>query len=246
MAETFQFREVDEEGRETLEAIAGAHRFNRWMYERVAAHLVPGNVLEIGSGIGNISTYFLDEGREVYLSDLRDNYLDELKEKFSQRNNLAGLFNLDIVAPDFDEKWGDYFGTFDNIYALNVVEHIEDDGLAIANCKKLLREGGRLFILVPAYQTLYNQFDKALEHYRRYNRKRLTKLFVDNTFKVKGSFYFNFIGMFGWFVSGKILRKKVIPAGQMRLYNKLVPIFRQIDNLTFKRMGLSVVVVGEK
>lgn len=246
MAERFQYKEVDQEGRETLEAIANAHRFNRWMYERVAGQLVPGNVLEIGSGIGNISSYFLDEGREVFLSDLRDNYLDELKEKFGQRENLAGLLNLDIVAPDFDEKWGDSFGTYDNIYALNVIEHIEDDALAIANCKKLLRKGGRLFILVPAYQTLYNHFDTALEHYRRYNKDRLSKLFIDNEFQIRHRSYFNFVGMFGWFVSGKILRKKVIPAGQMRLYNKLVPLFRQIDKITFKRMGLSVVVVGEK
>jgi 2-polyprenyl-3-methyl-5-hydroxy-6-metoxy-1,4-benzoquinol methylase len=51
-----------------------------------------------------------------------------------------------------------------------VVEHIKDDRLAIANCKKLLKKNGHLIILVPAYRYLYNEFDKELEYYRRYNK----------------------------------------------------------------------------
>ena len=142
--------------------------------------------------------------------------------------------------------YGDLLEKFDGLFALNVVEHIKDDTLAIANCKKLLRPGGRMLILVPAYQTLYNTFDEALEHYRRYNKKSLKKLFSDNQLQITHSQYFNFAGILGWFLSGNILRKKVIPTGQMKLYNSLVPLFKIADKMLFNQVGLSVIVEGVK
>ena len=54
----FQFKEIDKEGWETLLAISKADRFNRWMYD-IIQPFIKGNILEIGSGIGNISQYFL-------------------------------------------------------------------------------------------------------------------------------------------------------------------------------------------
>lgn len=103
-----------------------------------------------------------------------------------------------------------------------------------------------MVILVPAYQFLYNSFDKALEHYRRYNKKRLQGLFIDNDLHIERSQYFNLAGIAGWFVSGNILRRKLIPSGQMQLYNRLVPLFKLADRLTFRQMGLSVIVEGVK
>lgn len=242
----FEYKELDQEGLETLQTIAAADRFNRWMYETVRKYIQPGNILEIGSGIGNISQYFLEEGREITLSDIRENYCGYLEENFSHHSSLSDIVKLDLVHPEFDSVYADYLNSFDNLYALNVIEHIEDDTLALANCKKLLKPGGRIIILVPAYQALYNKFDENLFHFRRYTRKTMSAVFRKNNFSILRSFHFNFIGIFGWFVTGSILKKDIIPSGQMDLYNKLVPIFRLIDKATFNQMGLSAVVVGNK
>ena len=43
-----------------------------------------------------------------------------------------------------------------------------------------------------------------------------------------------------------LLKKETIPSGQMKLYNSLVPIFRLVDKVLVRQIGLSVVVVGEK
>ena len=149
------------------------------------------------------------------------------------------------MHPDFDTVYADLLGSLDALFALNVVEHIEDDLQAIANCKKLLKKGGRLLILVPAYQALYNGFDVGLEHYRRYNKKTLSALFKKNKIEITNSQYFNFIGIFGWFFSGSILKKETIPKGQMKVYNMLVPVFRIIDKMVLNKMGLSVIVEGK-
>jgi SAM-dependent methyltransferase len=239
----FTFKEIDLEGQNTLEAISVAPRFNEWMYEVTSARLT-GRILEIGSGIGNISACFFRDGRKLMLSDIRDNYCDTLRAEFEDEPNCLGVRQLDLVHPNFDHVYEDLLGSFDGVFALNVVEHIQNDGLALANAKKLLKRGGRLVILVPAYQSLYNNFDRALEHYRRYTEGSLKKIFSDNQFKIVHGQYFNLAAIAGWWFSGNLLKKDTIPTGQMRIYNALVPIFRVLDKLVLNRIGISVIVEG--
>lgn len=235
-----EIKEIDQEGLEILSVIEKADRFNQWMYQTIAPHC-KGRILEIGSGIGNISSFFIRDNKEIVLSDLRDNYCDILKRKFKNP-----VLKIDLAHPDFETVYASLVGTFDTVFALNVVEHIEDDTLAIANCKKLLKDGGVLIILVPAYQSLYNGFDVELEHFRRYTQKTLYALIKKNNFNIKKLFSFNLIGILGWYVSGTLLKKKSIPEGQMGLFNMLVPIFKLVDFLTFRKIGLSVICVATK
>ncbi len=47
-----------EYGKNMLEVISKGGNFNRWMYETIRP-LCRGEILEIGSGIGNVSAFFL-------------------------------------------------------------------------------------------------------------------------------------------------------------------------------------------
>jgi SAM-dependent methyltransferase len=241
----FEYLENDVTGLNTLEAIASAKNFNKWMYETIQPYC-KGEILELGSGIGNISDFFLKGGAQISLSDIRQNYCDYLQTEFSGNKNLKQVYRIDLVHPDFKNEYSRLIESFDTVFALNVVEHIEDDSLAIENCKKLLRPGGNLIILVPAYQSLYNRFDKELHHFRRYNKDGLIELFSKQGLEIIKAKYFNFMGIPGWFFSGKILRNSSIPKGQMKLYDRLVSVFKVVDKILFNKAGLSVVVVGKK
>ncbi len=245
MTAKFEYKEADAEGEETLDVIAGAGNFNRWMYETIRP-FCSGKILEIGSGTGNISRYFIEQGAEIMLSDIRPGYCKRLETQFSGKKNLLGIRQMDLVIPEFGEKYKDLTGTFDAVFALNVVEHIEDDMLAVANAKKLLRENGTLIILVPAYQWLYNRFDKELFHFRRYNKRSLSALFLENNFTIRRKFFFNAMGMAGWFVSGKLFRNKILPGSQVSFYNKIIPLAKLIDAAMLNSTGLSVIVAGTK
>jgi SAM-dependent methyltransferase len=240
----FTYREIDAEGECTLEALASANRFNQWMYETIRPYCA-GPVLEIGSGIGNISKFLLADGHEAYLSDLRPPYCRKLERLFRDRPNCRGVLSLDLVHRDFNQAYATWLGRFNTVFALNVVEHVQDDHRAIANCRQLLRPGGTLIILVPAHPFLYNRFDRELGHYRRYTRSALNGLFSANGLQVERSFSFNLAGMLGWFVSGSLLKNKVLPRRQVALYNRLVRLFRILDRLTLRRLGLSVITVGK-
>lgn len=241
----FQYKEEDEVGENTLDVISNADRFNSWMYSVISKYTY-GEILEIGSGIGNISACYLENQRKITLSDIREIYCKRLREKFERFPALQAVKLIDLADPKFSETYRSELNKYDSIFALNVVEHIENDHQAIANAKSMLKPGGQLVILVPAYQTLYNKFDIGLEHYRRYTQKSLCKLFTDNKLEVLHRQYFNFIGIFGWYVSGKLMKNDSIPEGQMGLFNTLVPVFKAFDKIILNRMGLSVIAVGKK
>lgn len=236
---------IDEVGLSTLENLNIAYRLNDWMFESIRPFL-KGRILEIGSGIGNISDCVVKNNLAITLSDYSDHYCSYLDKKFINQPLVKGIFQIDLADSDFDEKYNLLIQKFDTVFALNVIEHIKDDQLAIANCRKLLKPGGHLIILVPAYQSLYNGFDVELEHFRRYTKKTVSELLNSQQLNILQTWYFNMAGILGWFVSGTILRKRQLPSEQLNLYNRLVPIFRIMDRLTFNQLGLSVIIVGQK
>lgn len=239
----FKFKEVDQEGLDILDVVAEATRFNKWMYKTIEPHC-GGEILEIGSGTGNISRFFLEDSHSISLSDIRDNYCDILRKKFPALD-AKKVLKMNLTDEAFDSKFKEQLGKFDTVFALNVVEHIKQDELALANIYKLLKPGGRVIILVPAFQTLYNNFDEALEHYRRYTKQTLETL-IGKKFEVIGTQYFNCMGIAGWYVNGNLLKRTIIPKDQMKLYNLVIPISKVIDKLVLNKIGLSVITVGEK
>lgn len=236
---------TDKYGFSTLDTIASADKFNRWMYDVIAPYC-NGEILEIGGGIGNISMQLLQDNKSLTVTELHEEYCEIIRKRLTGYNGLKQVVQMDITDENFDEKYKEYFNRFDSVFALNVVEHIDDRDLALQNCRKLLKQGGTLIILVPAFQSLYNQFDQALGHFLRFRKNSLYKLMSANGYEVTHTQYFNFIGIFGWWFTGSILKKKEIPEGQMSLYNFFVPVFRIVDFFAQRFAGLSVIAIGKK
>ena len=232
-------------GLHTLEVIAKADRFNRWMFDQFKDQL-KGEILEIGSGIGNISQLVIEEGHSITLSDYNEDYCGFLRNKFSENENVKEILSIDLVHPDFNNKYFTYKEKFDTVFLLNVIEHIRDDLVAIKNCKYLLNKDGHLILLAPAYSWLYSSFDRQLGHCRRYSLRSLKELLQKNDFNCLSGSHFNFAGIAGWFLFGKLLNKKMLGSSEMFAFNKIVPLAKIIDNLFLKKIGLSVIVKGVK
>ena len=62
-------------------------RYNRWMFDRLR-RWIGRRVLEIGSGIGNLSTFLVDR-EQLVLTDTREEYLSRLRQRFAGRTNIA-------------------------------------------------------------------------------------------------------------------------------------------------------------
>lgn len=233
---------LDKYGISTLEAIAHAPAFNRWTYDTIRPFCT-GHIIELGSGIGNISQFFIRENQDIVLSDLRGNYRDYLRDKFQLPE--PNVRSVDMVHPDFNEEYSDLIETFDTAFALNVVEHIENHRQAVCNASLLLKPGGKLIILVPAYPWLFNRFDRELGHFTRFTRQSLTALLPEEM-QLLQCRYFNAIGIPGWFFSGSVMRRKEIGSGAMKIFNQLMPLVKLTDAVLFHSVGLSVWFVAEK
>lgn len=235
---------TDITGYQTLKTIQSADRFNRWMYETIRPYLA-GTILEIGSGIGNISTFLLQNDYSLTLSDTNNHYLSVLKKQFGQYKNAKGFEHIVLAEPDFEQTYSRLKETFDTVFLLNVLEHINDHKTAISNCRYLLKEGGTLIVLVPAYKQLYSRFDRLLGHHRRYTASSLKSLITENRFGVIKSLYFNILGIAGW-LWNKVFNKSEIGSGKMSLFNYLIPMAKFLDSITLHKAGLSVIVIAKK
>jgi len=211
----------DEHGGEILSRLNRAPRFTKWMADTIRPY-VGDQVLEIGAGIGNLTTNLVP--RSVYFaSDINPHYLDRLnKLKLSRPYLHVGY--TDASSGETYPK-----GEFDTIICLNVVEHIEDDVKALRNIRASLSKDGRAIILVPSGPGLFGTLDTVLGHFRRYTRDQLVEACARAGFRVEKVLKFNRIGSPGWWWNGKVLKNTTFGFWQIKLLNSLVPFVRPID-----------------
>src|SRR5260370_4052812 len=178
---------ADQVAAATLERIATACRYNRWMFDRLRPW-VGRRVLEIGAGIGNMSAFLVDRER-VVLTDSEPYSLGRLRERFAARPQVTvAELRLPAVAPRLGTE------RFDTIICLHVLEHIADDAAALGALPELLEPGGRLVLLVPSLAALYGTLDQALGHFRRYAPDELCRKLAAAGFRLRPLEYFNLAG----------------------------------------------------
>ncbi len=80
-------------------------------------------------------------------------------------------------------------GDADLLLLLDVIEHVEDDIGFVRAQAALLRRGGHALITVPAFQALFSEHDRFLEHYRRYDRAGIVRALEEGGLEVCESGY---------------------------------------------------------
>jgi SAM-dependent methyltransferase len=229
----------DAVGAETLERLAaGARNYNRWIWDRIRPW-VGRRVLEIGAGLGVMSAFLADRERLV-VTDTAPYYLERLHARFAGRPSVR-VAELRLPEP----ADGLAAEQFDTTVCLNVLEHIPDDVGSLRALHRLLQPGGRLVLLVPALPAIYGTLDEALGHVRRYTTAGLRGQCRQASFRTVHQEYFNLAGIPGWWFTGRVLRRRLIPSGSLALYDALVPLFR-LERFLPWRVGQSLIAIGEK
>ena len=80
---------------------------------------------------------------------------------------------------------------YDLIGAFDVIEHIDDDGAAIASIAGRLKPGGTLVVTVPAHGWMWSAHDVVNHHRRRYSKRALKRLIEASPLKLDKIGYFN-------------------------------------------------------
>ena len=122
----------------------------------------------------------------------------------------------------------------------NVLEHIDDDGGAVASMAATLRPGGHMTLLVPAHPRLYNRLDRSYDHHRRYTRERLVGLVETAGLKLDDLYSFNLLGVPGWWVQG-FRRSPGLGTGSLRVYEALLRAWKPVERRVRLPWGLSLI-----
>jgi len=226
--------------KDILDAFSDAPRFNRWMADTIRPYIGK-NVMEIGAGIGNLTRLLVARRKRYVATDLDREHLERLRSQLMARPNLETA-QLDASRA---EDHVPFHGQMDTVVCLNVVEHIKDDLGALRNIHALLQEGGRAVILVPEGQSIFNCLDEELGHWRRYSEDQLRQRMAEAGFDVETMLRFNRISRPGWWLNGKILKRRTISRVQLRNFDRLVWLWRRLDP-RLPWSPTSIIAIGRK
>jgi len=134
-------------------------------------------ILNVGSGTGG-TVPMLEQFGEVDNVDTSDSAIAYAKSK--------GIKNIKKVQ---GIKLPYKSNSFDVLVALDVLEHIEDDGKALSEWHRVLKNNGKGIITVPAYQWLWSEHDESLHHKRRYTLSELSIKCSKAGFKINNRSY---------------------------------------------------------
>ncbi len=229
----------DQYGSQILARLSRARKFNSWLAETISPY-VGQEVLEIGAGIGNLTKeliprkiYFATDINPLYLQMANNLKLDKpyLRVDYLDLNNVSEFVRQNKL--------------FDTIICLNVIEHIDDDNLALKNISSLLSKNGKAIVLVPRGQWLFGTLDQVLGHKRRYSEAMLKQLAEKNGFTIEKILHFNRASTIPWWINGKLMRKRSFGYFQIFFMNMITPILRRIDSF-IPIQSLSYIVILKK
>jgi glycosyltransferase involved in cell wall biosynthesis len=227
----------DAYGSHILHSLEQARRFNRWMAETIAPS-VGSRVLEIGAGIGNITTWLLP--RDLYVaSDINPHHLHYLRN-YAVGKPYLDVARIDLGNPDDFTPWQK---VFDTVVCLNVLEHVPDPRAALRNIASALQPGGRLVLYVPQGPALFSSLDEVLGHHRRYGRDGLEQELAEAGFALESCRDFNRAGVPGWWLNGAVLKRRHFGRVQLKLFDMLVPVLRRLDPF-IPTPGLGLIAVA--
>lgn len=142
-------------------------------------------ILDVGCGMGVMLDALREHG-EVFGTDMNEEsveYCRECQPEGISKDHIRVGYLPDQVP--FEN------GSFDCIFALDVLEHVEDEAAAVQTIHDLLKSNGRLIITVPALMSLWSYNDELNHHFRRYDKKQLVAALKRAGFTVDKCSYYN-------------------------------------------------------
>ncbi|MGI8528583.1 MAG: class I SAM-dependent methyltransferase [Geodermatophilaceae bacterium] len=222
---------------EVLEDLRSAVNYRSWLVALTDPWLGD-DPLEIGSGLGDYAELWARSGRVTTVSEADPGRLAGLSRRFADRGDVM-VRELAVPITDTAQHSA--------VVAVNVVEHIQDDVAALRSFAGLLRPGGRVVLIVPAFQFAMSGFDREIGHFRRYRVASMTGKLTAAGLHPLHVGYLNSLGLLGWLVFVRLLGGRPREGLLLTGYDKLVvPVLRRAERQLRPPFGQSVLAVAEK
>ena len=138
-------------------------------------------------------------------------------------------------------------GAVDTVVMVNVLEHIQNDREVLFQLCRILRPGGHLLIFVPALRGLMSKLDLLFGHFRRYHRAELLDKITQAGGEVQLCRYFDFLGVFPWFLLNKLMGATTFNPKLVHINDKfVVPISAAVERVISPPFGKNIILVARK
>jgi SAM-dependent methyltransferase len=190
----------------------------------------PKNLLEVGAGRGEfINRFTKDPLLNTIAVELDQQYLAKLSQSHKGYDSVAAI----------TEK-------IDYAYAIDVMEHIENDVEVMKEIHGKLAVNGKILIYVPARMELYSEFDKNIGHFRRYTKSELRRKAIEAGFTIEKLTYHELLGYFAAFTN-KFSKSGELNPKAVAVYDKLlVPLTNFIERFLYIPVGKSLYLIARK
>ena len=201
-----------------------------------------GRVLEVGAGLGGTTASLCDGSQAEWCCLEPDSRLRNLIVKKVEQGILPPCCQaLGGTVADLEAQ-----RTFDCILYIDVLEHIAQDRAEAALAAAHLAPGGRLVIMVPAHQSLYSPYDKAIGHFRRYDKQMLTDI-IPPGLACERLLYLDAVGSVLSLLNRTILKKAMPQRWDILFWDSfMIPVSKVVDRLTGFQVGKSLLGIWRK
>jgi SAM-dependent methyltransferase len=161
---------------------------DRWLWIRRKALPGPVRTLDAGSGNGVFAMYAARRGNDV--TGLSDSAKGQ--GRADRRARAIGLEGIQFQVRDLREldRFADELGPYDQVFCLEVIEHILDDRKLLRDLAQVTRPGGQLLLTTP-YRHHVPSFGEVISeredggHVRSgYTHDEIEELLADAGFQV--------------------------------------------------------------
>jgi 2-polyprenyl-3-methyl-5-hydroxy-6-metoxy-1,4-benzoquinol methylase len=220
---------------EVLEGLATAVNHRRWFVELALPYLGD-DPIEIGSGLGDYALEWAEHLPRFTATEADPDRLVMLKERLADKTNIDVR---EMLLPTIDR--GDYSAAV----SYNVLEHIEDHVGALRSMATLVRPGGRIILIVPAFMFAMSQVDIATGHVRRYTKKTMRAALTGAGLEIEKMHYANALGLIGYYGATSIFKLAPKEGPMVKVYDSVVlPVTKAAERLVKPPFGQSVFAVA--
>lgn len=213
-----------------------AKNFRRYQLNLIKDY-IEGKVAEVGPGNGIAVDLYHRLSDQLDLYEPTKKLSNRLKKKYEFKKNIK-IFN---------KKFSQKKNSYNTILYFDVIEHIENYESEIEKAYKSLKNKGHLIIMVPAFQFLYSQFDRDVDHVKRFNKKDFKKIFQKKKINKYLMFYIDSIGFFLSLISKLTTKDYKKNFGlKIKIWDKLTKISKILDRVLFFKIGKSLLVIIKK
>ena len=219
-----------------LELFKNASNWKKYFSKKIGQYIY-GAVLEVGVGVGSNTKYMFNASDKVTSWSLVEPDASLVSQIETNIKNVS-LPNKTIINGTIQAVQNK---KFDTIIYIDVLEHIEESRREIKLIKEHLNSNGHVIILVPAFNFMFNNFDKQVGHFRRYNKK-LLKDEIDDQLSIVNLFYLDSVGFFGSLLNKYILKKELPSTKNIYFWDKvMIPLSKKSDILLSSLFGKSLI-----